>query len=126
MDRKKLFEYAQTDGQLVAPLPYMFENGHFFNFYARGNMSRLRKLCDKWFNKPTGFAFEVEPVVPYVVITWVYYPKAWSKHREISQSGFMSYREMIFSIFVQRKKRPWQSQSDVWGFIPFLLLDRAR
>ena len=125
-DRDRLRKFAKTNGQLVSPLPYVFENALFFNFYALGDMNRLRKLCDKWFNKPSGFEFEVEPLVPYVVITFAYYPKAWSKQLSVKETGFLSYREMIFSVFVKRKRRPWELSTDVYGFIPFLLLDRAR
>lgn len=111
---------------MVAPLPYRFENGHFFNFYAMGDMDRMREVCDQWFNKPSGFAVEIEPALPFVVVTAVYYPRAWSAQYDPAENGYMSYRELILSIYVREKQRFFGARSQIYGFMPFLWLDKAR
>lgn len=124
ISNEKLF--TDYNGELVAPLPYKFENGLFFNFLVPGSMDRMQDLCDKWFNKPSRFAFEVSPVMPYIVVTFVYYPKAYPSTLDPQTNGFMTYKEMIFSMYVETKRDFWTGRSKVYGFIPYLLLDHPR
>lgn len=124
--REKSTLYSDLPGDLVAPLPYAFENGLFFNFILTGDMRRLQTLCDQWFNRPSRFAVHVRPTMPIIGLTFVYYPKAWSRGLDLDEYGLMTYKEMIFSIFVEARTGFMSREKASYGFIPFLLLDHPR
>ncbi|MEM7036292.1 MAG: acetoacetate decarboxylase family protein [Bacteroidota bacterium] len=102
------------------------KNGIFFNFYLVANKKRLQRLCDRWFNLPSRFQVKVKPASNIVSLTFVYYPKAWSRGLPLSEYGFMTYKEMIFSINVKAQQGFLGRESGSYGFIPFLLLDHPR
>ena len=55
MKKNSLPNYAKLTNELVASTPIQFENSLYFNFIIKGNMSKLQKICDQWFNKPSKF-----------------------------------------------------------------------
>ncbi len=123
--------FARLTNELVAPPPLYFENSLYFNFIIKANMGKLQKICNEWFNIPSNFEKVFEPVMPYVMVTFAYYPRAYSESWKTDDKGFMPYKELIFVMFV-KEKRPFGLMETIglqkpnfYGFVPFLFLDNA-
>lgn len=123
--------YAQLTNQLVTPTPVHFDNALYFNFIIKGNMAKMRKMCDQWFNVPTEFNKVYEPVMPYVMLSFAYYPRAFAAEWKSPDNnfGFVPYKELIVVMFV-KEKRTFGVLEDLgiqspnfYGFVPYLFLD---
>lgn len=125
MDPSKLPLYSSHPGEIVPPPPYQFEGGRFFSFLVKGDMSKMQRLLDISLNKPTDFNLNIEPIAPYVSITYVYYPKAYSTSWPVEKYGILEYRELLFCINVKVRGSCLRSSNDIYGYIPFLFVDRS-
>ncbi len=124
-------KFAKVTNELVAPTPIYFDNSLYFNFIIKGNMDKLQKVCNEWFNVPSNFKRVFEPALPYVMVTYAYYPRAYYQSWKENNEGFTPYKELIFVLFL-REKKPCGILEDIglikpnfYGFVPFLFLDHA-
>lgn len=122
-------KYAKLTNQLVTPTPLNFENAFYVNFLIKANMSKLQKMCDEWFNVPSNFQRQYEPVLPFVMLTFAYYPKAFADEWKAEGKGFLPYKELIVATFVKQKKTFGLMETiglreiNFHGFVPYLFLD---
>ena len=70
-------------------------------------------------------------MMPYVMVTYAYYPRAYAREWKVENEGFMPYKELIYVMFV-KEMGPLNVLEDIglkepkfYGFVPFLFLDNA-
>lgn len=118
--------YISRSADYNSGLPYSFIGARYYNFILRGDMDRLQALCDRYINRPSGFKVAVGPLVPYVIVTFADYPKAYSEALDPAKYGFMQYQEAVFTIVLRRRQGLCGLGEESLSFIPYLFLDNPR
>lgn len=118
--------YIKHSAEYNSGLPYSFEKARYYNFLLKGTESKIQQLCDTFINHPSGFAVTTKPLVPFVIVTFADYPKAYSSALPPEKYGFMQYQEAVFTVVLRTTEGICRQGGETVSFIPFLFLDNPR
>ncbi|MBK8255399.1 MAG: NAD(P)-binding protein [Polyangiaceae bacterium] len=60
--------FVERGGELVLPGPFLHEKTQFRSFWFKAELERLRRLCERDFNEPSGGAVRVSPLFDQVAL----------------------------------------------------------
>lgn len=117
--------FHYIDGSLGFPPPFRESGAQFYTFVFSSSQEKLQKVCDNWFNIPSGGAVRYEPLLPVVLVSFARYASSAPASPPFDQWGFVPYHEAIFSIFAVRLKKVggiWLAEH-VGALVPYIFVD---
>jgi len=126
-------KYIREDGigDPQIPPPYSFKDVKIRSFRLLAARKQLKKLCGRFLNIGTftdrGFTYS--PILPFVDLEVLYYPKMNSEHPDFKDRGCDYQNECLFRIFVGKynTESPGRGDSpqEVAVFVPFIFVDSS-
>ena len=100
--------FVEQHGDPQLPPPYRFPGVSITSFRLAASFRALQDLCDKFFNIGTldERGFEYRPLIPFVDLEILYYPRMECTDPYFANMGFTSQNEVYFRFFVI-KYRPF-------------------
>jgi hypothetical protein len=122
--------FIEQDGDPQLPPPYLFPGITITSFRLNANMAALRQLCDRLLNIGTlqQRGFEFRPLIPYVDMEIVNYPRMEGGAPPYSGKGYMSQNEIYFRFFVIKYvyiAGVLVPTADVGCFFPLIFVDNS-
>ncbi len=117
--------FPYLPGSMDFPAPFLLQGARFFTFVHTADQKKLQKVCDQWFNQPSGGKVYCQPLLPLVLVTFADYQKSGPDVKPFKDWGYVKYREVIFSIFTVRLKK----EGEVWladhigALVPYIFVD---
>lgn len=94
--------FIEQDGDPQLPPPYRFPDITITSFRLRADFDSLGQLCDRLYNIGTlsERGFEFRPLIPFVDMEIVSYPRMEGAAPPYTDKGFMTQNEIYFRFFV--------------------------
>jgi hypothetical protein len=122
-----LFIQRPDDPEL--PPPYSFPGVTIHSFELEADPGKLQQLCDALLNigNPADRGFEYRPLLPYVALEVLYYPKMVCTSTPFSNWGYVSQNEAYirFPVVKYESLGFLLLPMEVSNFFPFLVVDSA-
>jgi hypothetical protein len=90
--------YIERGGDLVAYQPFMQEQTHMRCFFLKGDRDKLQDLCDRVFNRPSGYALNFQPLGSTVLLSFAQIESIYSVNEDSPHLGSMSEIDVAFWI----------------------------
>lgn len=129
-----MIPYIRRDGDLAAPPNYQFPDVLVRSFLIPADINRLGAVCDKLLNvvPAAECGFEFTPIVPYVFLGVLSYPKMLDVDPMYAGQGFSTQNELFFAFMVAKwisifPGDPLLSSFQIFGgfsmFFPYIFVD---
>jgi len=121
--RNPVFHYL--NGTLGFPAPFYEGGSMMYSFVFSSDLDKLQKVCDAWFNVPSGGEVYYRPLLPIVIATFYNNAASNPLTPPFDQWGHTAYQEVVFSILVVRLKKKggvWIAEH-VSAFVPYIFVD---
>ena len=119
--------FIERDSDPQIPPPYSFPNVSIRSFRLAADLGKLQALCDKLLNIGTlaERGFEYRPILPFVDLEVLTYPRMESEVSRYRQKGYTSQHELYFRLLVARIEQVFgiPVPTEVAVFIPYIFVD---
>lgn len=120
--------FIERDGDPQIPPPYWFPDVSIRSFRLFADLGKLQALCDTLLNDVGTLAqrgFEYRPILPFVDLEVLTYPRMESGVARYRQKGYTAQREMYFRLLVAKIKQVFgvPVPTEIAVFIPYIFVD---
>ena len=120
--------FIEQDGDPQVPPPYKFPGVSIRSFRLEADLDALTTLCDKLLNGVGTLAqrgFEYRPILPFVDLEVLTYPRMESEVPKHRDKGFTSQHELYFRLLVAKIEQiiGIPVPTEIAVFIPYIFVD---
>jgi hypothetical protein len=123
MSDRRVPLYVEFGGITTTPSPYACEGAALTGFILKGDHARLNRLCESVFAQPSGGRVDVQPLGPYVMLTFGIVDRI----SPVSEphTGYTTERQVAFWVpaLVTQRDRQGVTSRSLGCFVPYIWVD---